>query len=87
MSIFDKKPNERRSPTIGEDERKREMEEVKVKQMGHGSPRKEVINSMGQKVRTTVSRPMDTTRSKSKVNGLWKPKRGNKSNGLTWQEW
>ena len=49
MSIFDKKPKERRSPTIGEDERKREMEEVKAKQMGCGiSPRKEVINSMGQ---------------------------------------
>ena len=47
MSIFDKKLNGRRSPIIGEGERKREMEEVKAKQMGCGSPRKKVINSMG----------------------------------------
>ena len=31
MPIFDKKLNGRRSPTIEEGERKREMEEVKVK--------------------------------------------------------
>ena len=31
MPIFDKKPNGKRSPIIGEGERKREMEEVKVK--------------------------------------------------------
>ena len=35
----------------------------------------------------TASRPMGITIGKSKVNGPWKPKRrGNKSNGPTWQE-
>ena len=35
----------------------------------------------------TTSRPMGTTRGKSKANGLWKPKkRGNKPNEPTWQE-
>ena len=44
--IFDKKPNGRRSPTIGEGERKREVEELKVKYIGHEIPKKEVINPM-----------------------------------------
>ena len=36
MPIFDKKPNGRRNPTIGEGERKREIKEVTMGQ--HGKP-------------------------------------------------
>ena len=55
--------------------------------MGRGNPRKKVITPMGNMARITTNRPIGTTRSKSKVNGLGKLKeRGNKPNGPTWQE-
>ena len=49
--------------------------------MSRGRPRKEVINPMGQHGRNDNQQAHG---HKSKVNGLWKPKKiGNKLNGPT----